>query len=71
MRRTSPLRGWRLWASIGLFCYAFFLAAFALAKTISHFGSRWDISWTAVAWGAAIPAVLVSLWTFIDSGKRR
>jgi hypothetical protein len=44
--------------------------AFSLAKTTSSHGSRWDISWTAVAWLAASAAAIVSLVTLLDSGRR-
>ena len=69
MRRIRILKGWRLWATIGLFSYTFFLAAFCLAKIFSAPGSRWDISWAAVGWGAAGAALVVALWTLLDSGQ--
>jgi hypothetical protein len=40
---------------------AFFLVAFSLAKISSSTGSRWDISWSTVAWLAAAVAAIVSL----------
>jgi hypothetical protein len=49
---------------------AFFLVAFSLAKITSSHGSRWDISWTAVARVAAASAAIVSLWTLFDFGRR-
>ena len=55
---------------IALFSLAFFLVAFALAKITSPHGSRWDISWTAVAWIAAAAAAIVSLLTLLDSGRK-
>jgi uncharacterized protein YfiM (DUF2279 family) len=70
MRRTRILKGWRLWATVGLSSYALLLAAFCLAKIFSTPGSRWDISWPAVVWGAAGAALVVSLWTFLDSGRK-
>jgi len=70
VRRRRVLTGGRLWAVIALFSLAFFLAAFSLAKITSSHGSRWDISWTAVALVAAAAAAIVSLWTLLDSGRR-
>lgn len=70
VRRPRVLTGWRLWATIALASLAFFLLAFSLAKITSPTGSRWDISWSAVAWIAAAAAAIVSLWTLIDSGRK-
>ena len=70
MRRRRVLTGGRLWAVIALFSLAFFLVAFSLAKITSSLGSRWDISWTAVAWVAAATAAIVSLLTLLDSSRR-
>jgi hypothetical protein len=69
-RGTSRLSPGFPWAVIALFCLAFFLVAFSLAKMTSSHGSRWDISWTAVAWVAAAAAAIVSLLTLLDSGRR-
>jgi hypothetical protein len=62
------LTGWRLRALVAVFSLAFFLIAFSLAKITSSTGSRWDISWSAVAWLAAAAAAIVSLLTLVDSG---
>jgi hypothetical protein len=69
MQRRRVLRGWKLWASVGVTSYAFFLAAFGLAKIFSPPGGRWNISWAAVVWVATGAALVVSLGTFLDSGK--
>jgi hypothetical protein len=54
---------------MALFCLGFFIAAFSMAKITSPAGSRWDVSWSAVAWLVAAAAA-VSLWTLLDSDKR-
>jgi hypothetical protein len=64
------LKGWRLWATLGLFSFAFLFTTFCLAKIFSVHGSRWDISWAAVAWLAAGIALVVSLLTLSDSGTK-
>lgn len=68
--KTRVLKGWRLWATVGLLSCAFLIAAFGLAKIFSTRGSRWDISWSAVVWGAAAAALVVTLWTFLDPGRK-
>jgi hypothetical protein len=70
MRRRHVLQGWRLWVSIGLFSYAFFLAAFSLAKFFSGPGGRWNIPWAAVIGGATGAALFVSLGAFLNSGTK-
>jgi hypothetical protein len=70
VRRRRVLTGGRLWAVIALFSVAFFLVAFSLAKITSSYGSRWDISWTAVAGVTAAAAAIVSLLTLFDSGRK-
>jgi hypothetical protein len=70
MRRTRTLRGWRLSATIVVVTYLFFLVAFSLAKISAAPGSRWDVSWATVGWGATAAAFVVSLWTILDSTKR-
>jgi hypothetical protein len=67
MLRTRILKGWKLWASIGLFACAFFFTAFSLEKISSNPGSRWDISWAAVVWLAAGATLVASLWSFLGS----
>lgn len=69
VRRRRVLTGSRLWAIMALFCLGFFIAAFSMAKITSPAGSRWDVSWSAVAWLVAAAAA-VSLWTLLDSDKR-
>ena len=54
VRRRRVLTGGRLWAVLALVSLAFFLVAFSLGKITSSHGSRWDISWTAVAWLAVV-----------------
>jgi Na+/melibiose symporter-like transporter len=70
MRRVRVLKGWRLWASVGLFSSAFLFAVFALAKVFAAHDSRWDISWTSVAWIATVAGSIVWLWTFLDARRR-
>jgi dolichol kinase len=63
-------KGWKLWASVGLFVSAFFFTASSLATILSSPGSRWSISWAAVAWLAAGASLAVLLWTLLDSGTK-
>ena len=66
MRQVRMLRGWRLWTTIDLATLIFFSAGFSLFKLFSSPGSRWDISWSAVAGLAATATLIVSLWTFLS-----
>ena len=70
MRRAGVLKRWRLWAVVGLLGYVAFFVAFSLSKILARSGSRWDISWTAVALWAAGVVFVVSLWTFLDRGTK-
>ena len=65
------LRGWKLWAGIGLSSYVFFLAAFSLARIFSGNGGRWNISWGALVWLAAGAGLVVWLLTFVDSRTKQ
>ena len=71
MRPTRDFGEWRLGAGIGVFSYAFFLVAFGLAKVYATQGSRWDVSWFDVLWGAARPAAFVTILTVIGLGAKR
>jgi hypothetical protein len=71
MRPTRIFGEWRLWAGIGLSSYAFFLVAFGLAKFYAAHGSRWDVSWYDVLWGAARLALFVTLLTVMGLGTKR
>src|SRR5215472_3879306 len=66
MRHARVLKGWRLWVTVTLFGYGLFLVILSLAKISSHFGSRWNISWTAVLLQASGLTLVVSLLTFLD-----
>jgi hypothetical protein len=71
MRRIPVFGEWRLQAGTGLFSYAFFLGAFGLAKICAAHGSRWDVSWFDVLWGATRLASLVTLLTVLGLGAKR
>ena len=66
MRRRSVLSGWRLWATVGLCNLVLFLSVFSLMKVLSSPGSRWDISWTAIAWFTGGATLAVCLWTHLS-----
>jgi len=66
MRLRRVLSGWRLWATIGLLTLVLFLVVFSLMKTLSSPGSRWDISWPAIAWLTAGTTLVVCLWTYLS-----
>jgi hypothetical protein len=67
MRQRRVLSGWRLRATVGLYSLVLFLAVFSLMKILSSPGSRWDISWDAIAWLTAGTTLVVCLWTRLSS----
>jgi uncharacterized membrane protein len=66
MRQRRVLSGRRLWATVGLYSLVFFLAVFSIMKILSSPGSRWDISWAAIAWLTAGTTLVVCLWTYLS-----
>jgi len=66
MRQRRIPSGWRLWATVGLLSLVLFLAVFSLMKILSSSGSRWDISWAAIAWLTAGTTLVVCLWTYLS-----
>lgn len=70
MRRRRVLSGWSLWATVGLLGLVLFLAVFSLKKILSSPGSRWDMSWAAIAWLSAGTTLVVSLWTYFSDGTK-
>ena len=51
---------------VGLYSLVLFLAVFSLMKIMSSPGSRWDISWAAIAWLTAGTKLVVCLWTYLS-----
>jgi hypothetical protein len=66
MRQRRVLSGWRLSVTVGLSTLVLVSAVFSLMKILSSPGSRWDISWAAIAWLIAGATLVVCLGTYLS-----